>query len=57
MRYKMNIKKLSKKLPYPIKQKVKCIYGKIPLSIRYGKAFPDNYNFFQKSQWLSREKL
>ncbi len=53
----MNIRKLLKRLPYPIKQRIKRIYGLMPLSIRYGKVFQDTYNFLQESQWWNRDKL
>ena len=53
----MSIQNLTKKLPYPIKQSLKYIYGTIPLSTRYGKAFRDTYKFLQESQLWSREKL
>jgi len=53
----MNIKKLLKKLPYPVKQRIKRIYGLIPLSVRYDKVFRDMYKFLQESQWWSKEKL
>jgi len=53
----MNIKKFKKKLPYPIKQSAKYIYGAIPPRLRYGKVFWNTYNFLQESQWWSREKL
>ncbi len=53
----MNIRKFVKSLPYPLKQSLKYIYGLFPIKIRYGKVFWDTYNFLQKSQWWSREKL
>jgi len=53
----MNARTLIKKLPYPIKQGIKYIYGAIPARFRYGKVFWDTYNFLQESQWWSREKL
>jgi len=53
----MGIKGLVKKLPYPIRQGLKYIYGAIPPSIRHGKVFWDTYNFLQESQWRSRKKL
>ncbi len=53
----MVIRNLTKKLPYPIRQSLKYIYGAIPLPVRYGKLFRDTYKFLQKSQWWSREKL
>jgi len=49
--------KLLSKLPYSAKQGLKYIYGVIPPRFRYGKVFWDTYNFLQKSQWWSREKL
>jgi phenylacetate-CoA ligase len=45
------------KLPYPIKQVLKYIYGTIPFHFRYSKVFWDTYNFLQESQWWSKEKL
>ncbi len=53
----MSIQNLAKKLPYPIKQSFKHIYGAIPPYIRYGKVFWETYNFLQESQWWSRGKL
>ena len=53
----MYIRNLAKKLPYPIQQSLKHIYGTIPLPIRHGKVFRDTYKFLQESQWWSREKL
>lgn len=53
----MNIRKFKKKLPYPIKQSVKYLYGTIPPRLRYGKVFWETYNFLQESQWWSREKI
>jgi len=53
----MSIKKFKKRLPYPIKQSAKYLYGAIPPRFRYGKVFWDTYNFLQESQWWSREKL
>jgi len=53
----MSIRNSVKKLPFPIKQGLKYAYGLIPFSIRYGKVFRDTYEFLQKSQWWSREKL
>jgi len=53
----MNVKQSAKKLPYPIKQGCKYIYGIIPPRFRYGKVFWDTYSFLQESQWWSREKL
>lgn len=53
----MNTRTLIKKLPYPIKQGIKYIYGAIPARFRYSKVFWDTYNFLQESQWWSREKL
>ena len=44
-------------LPQPIKQGLKYIYGAVPPHFRYGKVFWDTYDFLQKSQWWSREKL
>ena len=53
----MNIQNLKKKIPYPLKQGLKYIYGCLPLPIRYGKVFRETYNFLQESQWWSKEKL
>lgn len=53
----MSIRNLLEKLPYPITQSLKHVYGFIPLPVRYGKVFRDTYNFLQESQWWSREKL
>jgi len=53
----MNIGKFVKSLPYPLKQSLKYAYSLLPVKIRYGKVFWETYNFLQKSQWWSREKL
>ena len=53
----MNIRALVRKLPYPLYQGVRYIYGSIPFRLRYGKDFWDTYNFLQESQWWSKEKL
>lgn len=53
----MSIRKLAKKLPYPIKQGLKYVYSTIPLHIRYGKVFRETYRFLQESQWWSKERL
>lgn len=53
----MNIKNLKRKLPFPIKQSVKYLYGLVPPRIHYGKQFWDTYNFLQESQWWPKEKL
>lgn len=54
----MEIRNLTKKLPYPIRQSLKYIYGAIlPIPIRYGKLFRDTYKFLQESQWWSKEML
>lgn len=53
----MNLKDFGKPLPYPIKQGLKYIYGTIPPRFRYSKVFWETYNFLQKSQWCSRDKL
>jgi len=57
MRTNMDLKKFAQSLPYPIQQPLRYIYGAIPPSIRYGKAFRETYAFLQESQWWSREKL
>jgi phenylacetate-CoA ligase len=51
------MQKLVKKLPYPVKQGLKYVYGAIPFSIRYGKAFRETYKFLQESQGWSKSKL
>ena len=53
----MRIRNSVKKLPFPIKQGIKYVYGIIPPAIRHGKVFRDTYAFLQESQWWSREKL
>ncbi len=53
----MNIKTAARRLPHPIKQGLKYIYGSIPSRLRYGKVFWDTYNFLQESQWWSKGKL
>jgi phenylacetate-CoA ligase len=53
----MNIKRLKKKIPYPMKQGLKYLYGVLPLSLRYGREFSKTYAFLQKSQWWNKEQL
>lgn len=53
----MNVKKVIKKLPFPINRCTEYIYGAIPPRLRYGKTFWDTYNFLQESQWWSRKEL
>lgn len=53
----MSTKELSKRIPYPIKQSFKYIYGMIPVPLRYGRVFRETYTFLQKSQWWSRGEL
>jgi len=53
----MFIAEFAKRLPYPIKQPLRYIYGFVPPSIHYGKVFWETYHFLQESQWWSREKL
>ncbi len=53
----MALSELAAKLPYPLKQSLKYVYGTLPFSMRYGKVFRDTYAFLQESQWWSREKL
>ena len=52
----MNIKRLVSKLPAPIRQSVKYLYGNVPPRIRYGRVFWETYNFLQQSQWWSQEE-
>lgn len=51
------IEKFSEKLPKALRYVAQYAYGKIPLSIRYGKVFRETYQFLQQSQWWSREQL
>jgi len=57
----LTLKGLYKNSPYRIRQGIGYIYNTLPVSlryrIRYGKIFWDTYNFLQKSQWWSKEKL
>jgi len=46
-----------KRLPYPIQQGIKYVYGLLPPRVRCGRVFWETYNFLQESQWWSREKL
>lgn len=59
--HKMKVRGLIKRLPYPIRQGVKHVYGAayraLPPRLRYGRVFWETYNFLQESQWWSREKL
>lgn len=51
------MRSLIKRVPYPIRQGLKYIYSFIPHRFRYSKIFWETYNFFQESQWWSKEKL
>lgn len=53
----MNLRKIGRKIPHIIQQPLLYIYGLMPPSVRYGKVFWNTYNFLQKSQWWSKEKL
>jgi len=53
----MCLKDFAKSLPHPVKQGLYYVYGSTPPRFRYGKVFCDTYDFLQKSQWWSEEKL
>ncbi|RLB06313.1 MAG: phenylacetate--CoA ligase family protein [Deltaproteobacteria bacterium] len=53
----MTLRETVKRLPYPVKQGIKYVYGTLPPRIRYGRVFWETYNFLQESQWWSKEKL
>jgi len=53
----MTLREMVKRLPYPIRQGTKYVYGTLPPRIRYGRVFWETYNFLQESQWWSKEKL
>lgn len=53
----MDLRTIDEKLPYPIQQPLRYIYGAIPARFRLGRVFWETYNFLQESQWWSREKL
>ena len=54
----MNVKPLVRQIPSPIRQILKkTLYEVVPLKYRYSKVFWETYNFLQKSQWWSRERL
>ena len=56
--YKNNmLRNFVNSFPYPIKQGIKYIYGSIPPHFHYSKVFWNTYNFLEKSQWWSKEKL
>ncbi len=40
-----------------MKQGLEYVYGAVPPRFRYSKVFWDTYDFLQKSQWWSGEKL
>lgn len=54
---KLKLMSIVQKLPAPVKQGLKYVYGTIPPSVRYGKVFWETYKFLQESQWWTREKL
>jgi len=54
---KTNLSAIYSDLPQYIKQPLNYVYGTIPPSMRHGKTFWQTYQFIQKSQWESREKL
>lgn len=53
----MDLKRIAKSLPYPLQKSMKYVYSLVPVRLRYGKVFWETYNFLQKSQWWSKEKL
>lgn len=53
----MTLREMVKRLPYPIQQGIKYVYGLLPPRVRCGRVFWETYNFLQESQWWSREKL
>lgn len=53
----MNVQNIKKRIPYPLKQGLKYIYGTIPIPVRYGKVFRETYAFLEESQWWSKERL
>ena len=53
----MTLRGMVKRLPYPVRQGIKSVYGMLPPRIRYGRVFWETYNFLQESQWWSREQL
>jgi len=53
----VTLREMVKRLPYPIQQGIKYVYGLLPPRVRCGRVFWETYNFLQESQWWSREKL
>lgn len=53
----MTLRDTVKRLPYPMQQSIRYVYSLIPPRIRYGRVFWETYNFLQKSQWWSKERL
>lgn len=54
----MIIKRLKRKIPNPIKQSLKIhLYRIIPVRFHYSKVFWDTYEFLQKSEWWTIERL
>jgi len=53
----MSLQRMVKRLPYPVRQGIKNVYGMLPPRIRYGQVFWETYNFLQESQWWGKEKL
>jgi phenylacetate-CoA ligase len=53
----VNIRKIAKKLPPPIRLSLRTAYGALPPRLRLGRAFWETYNFLQQSQWWDSTKL
>ncbi|MEN6337235.1 MAG: hypothetical protein ABFE01_23505 [Phycisphaerales bacterium] len=51
------IRAIAKRLPKPVKDSLKAVYGAIPPRLRLGRAFWDTYNFLQESQWWDTTRL
>jgi len=46
-----------RKLPHPLRQGLRRIYGRLPRRLRYTRSFWDTYDFLQGSQWWDKDRL
>jgi phenylacetate-CoA ligase len=53
----MNIRKIVKSMPSPLRNTLRYAYGMISPRFRYGKVFWDTYRFLGESQYWSKDKL
>jgi phenylacetate-CoA ligase len=53
----VNVRRIAKKLPLPIRYSLRTAYGALPPRLRLGRAFWETYSFLQESQWWDSMKL